>query len=1576
MFELPLPKGQTITQIIHLADIHIRQGDMKRSRFDEYEKVIRRLVDQLRQLPSVQNGTAVTAIMGDILDHKVILTASGCALFHFLINSISELTPVYILQGNHDFQQGLPDEPGLLDSLLLSKPPNVIYLNRTGHYIAGELGIGVACVRDIHKMGYGTGYLEELPNFPPGDKFPEHIKTRLAFVHATISGCRLQNYSSEQRGLPIDWISGYDACLLGDIHLSQVHNASLRLQDVYDWPTNQPKMVWAYPGSLIQQGMGENAYDVHGYLIWDIPNKLISTHNVSNEYAMVTVRYNIKNQHWEIQVRKDWLPLIDNISQFKSLKIRIVGLFESMHLLELQNLLRDRGIRNEVVRGLVNKKAKLDDPAKTTLEKGIANAQNSAFENYNNPDAWIEYLLSNSKLDKTKLNQHKWQDWLKNPLSLQISEADVDPSLYETIQHRNKVIRVYIAELEESLKSFPPKVKINFKHLTWQWLFCYGENSWISFDKMDGKVCIVNAPNSHGKSALFDIICLAIFGQATPLRRSSENLLCKQKPEGTAAKTQLLLEIDDQKYCLIRTFNRKKNNSIQSNCIIYKEKDGTYYEYLGDSSSNKWIKNNIGELSDFILSTMVTQNTQEDFFNLNNTKQIEYLDLALNQIPYTNLLNLFKEVKNALTQIESKQEAVVAGYTKNITKIDEIVEDKTRIAHTECVAEIAKLETSLKEVQKNIRRDPIYTSEVNDVVLAAFIKAHESKLLPEKERDKDPINNLAITRVAYEKVKDYYIKTFVPDSTDKRVTVEPQAREADIKLEEQLLKEWRSKYASFKYDSQNKDKLELNLRLIEEYDREYLLLKRTELSGTYEEYQQKYLEALEQQKELIEICGKYQLIVPNVPEDLNQDKYENLENEIKSLSAGCDWQNTCFNEHFITLEKAISETNISAKKVSLAIQKLGDIKEPAKLPVVGKPALSKNRVEKWLENHAQMKERYEDKQTQWDARKKRLEGIKANRSQHAYVITEIKNLEEKIGKIRDEKLPHNPDCWACKLQPWKVHLQQEEEVLSTMKTLLQEVDIAYSELRKDDNDEFSRSAQELEDWLINFRRNSCEEENYANLLAEWIDFNKYEVEYKEYEERRTSYLESKDIIIKLQNNLRDITNELSKLEREMNVMKTCRDNRDRWLETRKAIEECKIQWKIYHEAKIYHDRLSNVNKIIGEKQDWDSHNRWVYLKTELTLCRETVKNCLEHEKMKEIYDQESVIWKSREEILFKNKQLLEKFKEDTQYNFNMDAYYLQAKLIELENQVEWLHWSKIKENRVELNNEANMLKELEKLRLEKDKLLVAETIQSNASKSYKTQCEQLLKYDTQLKAIRDKQKAIVHLMELFTEFKYWVYSTKIIPSVLLHTNDIANLITNERVGLNARVNADMDIDWLISSDGIDTMFSYGGGFDKFLFGFAIRLAIARIGACRVISKQLFIDEGFVAADQDHLELVPSLLDNLLDIYPTILLVTHIQSLKNEQYENIPIIRKQRISAICYGDKESVKISKSYENYNKETIAETSDEKTHKSQPVKLEAESAFDPNKCHGKTAKGTQCTNKKKDGDYCGKHSKKIIES
>ena len=80
----------------------------------------------------------------------------------------------------------------------------------------------------------------------------------------------------------------------------------------------------------------------------------------------------------------------------------------------------------------------------------------------------------------------------------------------------------------------------------------------------------------------------------------------------------------------------------------------------------------------------------------------------------------------------------------------------------------------------------------------------------------------------------------------------------------------------------------------------------------------------------------------------------------------------------------------------------------------------------------------------------------------------------------------------------------------------------------------------------------------------------------------------------------------------------------------------------------------------------------------------------------------------------------------------------------------------------------------------------------------------------------------------------------------------------------------------------------------------MRITLSSIGVSSLKCNQLFIDEGFSSCDQDHLSKIPLFLNSLLNVYSSILVVSHIQDIKNCSSTSYDIERDNNLSLIKYG----------------------------------------------------------------------------
>ena len=86
-----------------------------------------------------------------------------------------------------------------------------------------------------------------------------------------------------------------------------------------------------------------------------------------------------------------------------------------------------------------------------------------------------------------------------------------------------------------------------------------------------------------------------------------------------------------------------------------------------------------------------------------------------------------------------------------------------------------------------------------------------------------------------------------------------------------------------------------------------------------------------------------------------------------------------------------------------------------------------------------------------------------------------------------------------------------------------------------------------------------------------------------------------------------------------------------------------------------------------------------------------------------------------------------------------------------------------------------------------------------------------------------------------------------------------------------------------------------------ILGFAIRMSLVFLGTNKIFSDQLFIDESFINLDSIRIKKIPTLINNMSSIFSTIIIVSHLDIIKEACNKNIFIIREDGKSYIKYDE---------------------------------------------------------------------------
>ena len=615
-----------ISKIFHLADIHIRKGNHLESRYIEYDQVFNELLKNLQSQYVIDESCCV--ICGDVFHHKLQISSHGIVLFYKLIHGIADIMPLFIIQGNHDLlQEDDNDNNDLIKALLDNHPhENIFYFDKTSSYEYQNLHFGVVSIRDMLQVGTTSGMVNELPEFPK----PVDDKTNIALCHTTVKNCKLHNYAKSHNGIPIEWFKGYDMVLLGDIHLQSVKYN--KKHDIY----------YGYPGSLVQQDFGESIFN-HGYLMWNLSNGdiTIEKYHVFNTYSRANVK--IVNENIMINA-ENYIPIHDFLEYEKKPNVLHLRLYcrddSSTKRNNLQHLLHKNNITCHI--DIIT--------ANMMSQNECSHDVNSVdITTLNSSDTIIEFFKEYGDSGILAKNSD-WEIFFKQLQHFKLKLNDDFPEVISSkIYDKNR-------KIDRKIELYPKNMNmqnnvLEIQYIKFDWILSFGKNNVFKF--CNNKISLINAPNGYGKSAFFECIVLGLFGEPIPSRynkATSLSILNKKKPFNCdTSNIEISFKVNKSLYTIKRNFYEicdSKNKNIKrlysTNVELY---EGDKRIKTGTTVVNKWVSQNVCTLQDFLLSSMITQNFDNDFFKLKMTEQMELLDSVLHMDTINHICDVIKDTK-------------------------------------------------------------------------------------------------------------------------------------------------------------------------------------------------------------------------------------------------------------------------------------------------------------------------------------------------------------------------------------------------------------------------------------------------------------------------------------------------------------------------------------------------------------------------------------------------------------------------------------------------------------------------------------------------------------------------------------------------------------------------------------------------------------------------------------------------------------------------------------------------------------------------------------------------------------------
>tara|TARA_Y100000389_G_scaffold205122_1_gene263530 strand:+ start:5087 stop:8962 length:3876 start_codon:yes stop_codon:yes gene_type:complete len=637
-----------VQKIFHIADLHIRRGNHEESRYNEYKIVFSNFVSDLQKLYIPNESLLV--ICGDIFHHKLQISPPGIRLFNTFIKKVSKLMPIIIIQGNHDFlQENNEQSHDIIEAILLNnESSNVIYLRDTGIYEYENINFGLVSIQDMLKSGCSSGIVNELPSFPK----PIERKLNIALSHCSIKNCYLNKNTKLTEGIPIDWFQGYHIAMLGDIHLQSVKYN--KKNDIY----------YGYPGSLVQQDFGESVFN-HGFLCWDISDETaisVTKHHVRNDYAKCNIKLNDMGEC--IINGNDYMPIdtfLNMDNKPKRIHARLYAAKENLK--ELTNSLKTKFAEHDIQMNIDILMPSSCMDKKTTIDNSNEHVVN--MDDLSSSEMILNFI-DNQLSDDIKIKTPDWKQFINTTDCYIITSDETLPKILDDkLNTKNDKISKTIEDISFKFNKHFAKHKFSIKEVNFDWILSYGKENVFQF--ANDRIVLINAPNGYGKTAFFEILLLGLFGEPIPSRynkSSAISVICKKKPMYETAMINIRFMIDKNEYIIKRNFMQyvdKKSNIQRLHC-----KNATMYingecSKTGSNVINAYVQEHLCSIKDFLLSTMITQNADNDFFKLKLPEQMSLLDSVLN-IDYVNeMCENFKLVKKEYKDIKNHFETYLSA---------------------------------------------------------------------------------------------------------------------------------------------------------------------------------------------------------------------------------------------------------------------------------------------------------------------------------------------------------------------------------------------------------------------------------------------------------------------------------------------------------------------------------------------------------------------------------------------------------------------------------------------------------------------------------------------------------------------------------------------------------------------------------------------------------------------------------------------------------------------------------------------------------------------------------------------------
>lgn len=306
--------------------------------------------------------------------------------------------------------------------------------------------------------------------------------------------------------------------------------------------------------------------------------------------------------------------------------------------------------------------------------------------------------------------------------------------------NKNSLIQIHDEYLKKiSIKTNSSNWRI--KKLKWNNLFSYGEDNEFDFEKIKNMSIGVFGANYSGKTSLIDVICFSLFGSWTKPFVKLVHFINDNK---SFADVYVEFEVNSKIYSVYRKLEKKKGkneSTLDFQCLT----DNKNLNGVKTTDTQKYIIDLIGDMDDFMITSLSTQFNNFSLIDEKNSKRKEYFSKFLGITQYEQIYELVKtDLKDLKKEIEiiQKYDNIFEQYSKlKIILPEKIDETSERLIFYDIQREEwLKLNREFEKIEKQYKEQYSQKEVLNLLNKQRIsIKNNIDKFILEMNKSKDSL---------------------------------------------------------------------------------------------------------------------------------------------------------------------------------------------------------------------------------------------------------------------------------------------------------------------------------------------------------------------------------------------------------------------------------------------------------------------------------------------------------------------------------------------------------------------------------------------------------------------------------------------------------------------------------------------------------------------------------------------------------------------------------------------------------------------------------------------------------------------